>query len=257
MPTTTRLSLRYPSTSDTADVPRDIGNLASDIDKAAIFAKGTFAARPTSTVGSPGIDGRYYFATDTSRLYLDTGTSWVEVASGSDSVTSTMIAANAVTDAKLGTALADNLGITNSGNTRRTYGSWSTERTTTSTSYVDVTGASLTFSVPTGGGLVYAALRAETKDSQGDTAESVRMYSTTYGMPLNGINPNNAAVTASIDSANKQLWQVSGTYLAGTWGTTFFAAAGNHTIKVQFGTGNATRTVFVRNVEMAIVTVAL
>lgn len=101
MPTTTRLSLRYPSTSDTADVPRDIGNLASDIDKAAIFAKGTFAARPTSTVGSPGIDGRYYFATDTSRLYLDTGTSWVEVASGNDSVTAAMIAAGAVDSSEL------------------------------------------------------------------------------------------------------------------------------------------------------------
>lgn len=75
MATTSRLSLRYPVASDTADVPRDIGNLASDIDKAAIFSKGTFAARPTSTVGSPGIDGRYYFATDTSRLYLDTRTS--------------------------------------------------------------------------------------------------------------------------------------------------------------------------------------
>lgn len=80
---TTRLSLRYPELSDSADVPRDIENLANDIDNAAIFSKGTFASRPSSTVGSPGIDGRYYFATDTSRLYLDTGTSWVEVDAGS------------------------------------------------------------------------------------------------------------------------------------------------------------------------------
>lgn len=92
MANTTRLSLRYPTTADTADVPRDIGNLASDIDNAAIFSKGTFAARPTSTVGSPGIDGRYYLATDTGRLYLDTGTAWQEVASGNGSVTASMLA---------------------------------------------------------------------------------------------------------------------------------------------------------------------
>lgn len=91
MGTTSRLSLRYPELSDSADVPRDIENLADDIDNAAIYASGTFSARPASTVGSPGIAGRYYFATDTSRLYLDTGTSWVEVASGAGSVTSTMI----------------------------------------------------------------------------------------------------------------------------------------------------------------------
>lgn len=92
MGTTSRLALRYPELSDSADVPRDIENLANDIDSAAIYASGTFASRPTSTVGSPGIAGRYYFATDTSRLYLDTGTSWVEVASGAGSVTSAMIA---------------------------------------------------------------------------------------------------------------------------------------------------------------------
>lgn len=96
MGTTTRLSLRYPELSDSADVPRDIKNLANDLDSAAIYASGTFSARPASTVGSPGIAGRYYFATDTSRLYLDTGTAWVEVASGTDSVTSAMIAADAV-----------------------------------------------------------------------------------------------------------------------------------------------------------------
>lgn len=92
MGTTTRLSLRYPELSDSADVPRDIKNLANDLDSAAIYGSGTFAARPASTVGSPGIAGRYYFATDTSRLYLDTGTAWVEVASGAGSVTSAMIA---------------------------------------------------------------------------------------------------------------------------------------------------------------------
>lgn len=112
MPTTSRLSLRYPAATDSADVPRDIGYLASDLDKAAIFSKGLFSARPTSTVGSPGIDGRYFFATDTSRLYLDTGTSWVEVASGTGSVTSAMIADGAVA----ATDLASALGM---------FGSWS------------------------------------------------------------------------------------------------------------------------------------
>lgn len=184
MPTTSRLSLRYPSTSDTADVPRDIGNLASDIDNAAIFSKGTFASRPTSTVGSPGIDGRYYFATDTSRLYLDTGTSWVEVASGTDSVTSAMIAVNAVETAeladgavtapKINSTVAGYLGLTSGATTRRWSLSAATERTSTSTTYVDVTGTSLSIDDVLGN-LVVITVTAEIKNG---TAGGYRAHAT-------------------------------------------------------------------------------
>lgn len=52
-----------------------------------------------------------------------------------------------VTDAKLAAALADNLGITNNSNTRRAHVTATTERTVTSTSATDVTGASITLNV--------------------------------------------------------------------------------------------------------------
>src|SRR4051794_33091856 len=45
----------------------------------AIDGQGTLAARPVSTVGSPGKRGRYYFATDTNQVFRDFGTGWVEV----------------------------------------------------------------------------------------------------------------------------------------------------------------------------------
>lgn len=79
--TTTRFGLRYPLLSETADVPRDIGNLATDIDNIlATFSKGLLGVRPTSSGGSPGIAGRTYYANDAGDslgdLYFDYGTGW-------------------------------------------------------------------------------------------------------------------------------------------------------------------------------------
>lgn len=62
--TTARLGNRYPFLSDTADVPRDIQNLAEDLDKAATYGVGTLAARPVSAPGTPGVSGRFYYASD-------------------------------------------------------------------------------------------------------------------------------------------------------------------------------------------------
>ena len=42
--------------------------------KGAIYAQGLFSARP-----SAGTEGRFYFATDTSAMYYDTGSSWASV----------------------------------------------------------------------------------------------------------------------------------------------------------------------------------
>src|SRR4051794_24739261 len=61
---TTRLALRYPFLSDTADVPRDVQNLAKDIDIARIIRTVLIASRPASSGGSPGILGRDYYSTD-------------------------------------------------------------------------------------------------------------------------------------------------------------------------------------------------
>ena len=82
MPATSRWALRYPSLTDSADVPRDIQNLAMDLDGVAMDSSGLFANRPVSTSGAPGKNGRYFFATDTVKLYRDTGTSWTEIGPG-------------------------------------------------------------------------------------------------------------------------------------------------------------------------------
>lgn len=42
--------------------------------KGAIYAQGLFSARP-----SAGVQGRFYFATDTSAMYYDTGSGWADV----------------------------------------------------------------------------------------------------------------------------------------------------------------------------------
>ena len=44
--------------------------------KGARIDTGTLSARPTSTGGTPGISGRFYFATDIQALYYDTGAGW-------------------------------------------------------------------------------------------------------------------------------------------------------------------------------------
>lgn len=55
---------RYPLLSDTADVPRDVQNLATDLDNAPVFGSGVVAGRPVSSGGSPGKVGRKYYETD-------------------------------------------------------------------------------------------------------------------------------------------------------------------------------------------------
>lgn len=44
------------------------------------YSAGLLGARPPSTGGSPGIPGRRYRATDTGQEFIDTGTSWDEIA---------------------------------------------------------------------------------------------------------------------------------------------------------------------------------
>lgn len=76
MPETARLALPYPAGTDPADVPADLGALATALDSVAIDDQGLFADRPVSTPGTPGIRGRFYWATDQGILYRDHGTGW-------------------------------------------------------------------------------------------------------------------------------------------------------------------------------------
>lgn len=80
--TTTKWALPYSTGSDLINT---IDN--TDLAKATLldglltpYDAGAFASRPVSTAGTPGKAGREYYATDTGRLYLDLGTSWIELA---------------------------------------------------------------------------------------------------------------------------------------------------------------------------------
>lgn len=75
---TTARGFRYPVDASSVDVAADLKNLADDVEgKVVTYSQGPVSARPTSTVGSPGYQGRRYYATDEGIEYLDTGTSWI------------------------------------------------------------------------------------------------------------------------------------------------------------------------------------
>lgn len=67
-----------------SDIDAGFAALRDDV-KAIIvgYSAGPLGSRPTSTVGSPGIAGRRYRATDTGQLFEDTGTSWEQIYNGS------------------------------------------------------------------------------------------------------------------------------------------------------------------------------
>lgn len=78
----TRLNIAYPDNvneTDSADVPRDIASLVQWLDIAGLIYSGTFAARPVSTPGAPGIIGRFYWDTTNTALWFDYGTGWVQI----------------------------------------------------------------------------------------------------------------------------------------------------------------------------------
>lgn len=95
MQTSTRYGVLYPSAdrSDSADVPRDFIAVVGGLERTAMYGQGTLAGRPISSPGTPGIQGRFYMATDQSphALYYDYGTGW-------DSVTVQAIPSGVITD---------------------------------------------------------------------------------------------------------------------------------------------------------------
>lgn len=81
MQTSSRFGVSYPSPArtDPADPAIHIGNVVTGLEKAVRHEIGTFALRPISSVGTPGIAGRLYYSTDEGQLYYDYGTGWISV----------------------------------------------------------------------------------------------------------------------------------------------------------------------------------
>jgi microcystin-dependent protein len=97
MQTSTRFGVSYPvaARTDPADVAVHIGNVVTGLEKAVRYDSGTLAARPTSSVGTPGITGRHYFATDENQMYFDYGTGWIGIMVQNQKQISTLNAAAA------------------------------------------------------------------------------------------------------------------------------------------------------------------
>lgn len=72
----------YPQGEDAPDVPYWMEKMALALDDRATDDQGLEADRPVSTVQQPGKRGRYYFATDTGRLWRDNGAGWDEIPIG-------------------------------------------------------------------------------------------------------------------------------------------------------------------------------
>lgn len=98
--TTTRLAIPTPSAGDSANAPVQLLAMATILDAAGLWGQGLLSARGAAT----GIQGRFYWATDTQLLYINTGTAWVAIGPaglGADSITTAMLQALSVTTAKL------------------------------------------------------------------------------------------------------------------------------------------------------------
>lgn len=159
---------------------------------------------------------------------------------GVNTIDTAQIAAGAVTDAKLATALANNLGITNGGNTKRaTTGLLTTERTLTTSvtdNFTDVTGASVTLNMPSSG-IVALSVAAETRTGSG-VAVLCRVVAGDITL---------AHYVASDDDTSYVKSQYAILVDAGS------AGSGNKTVKLQFCPQNFgfSHTAYIKNVNLS------
>lgn len=130
MPSTSRLAIPYPASTDPPNGPAQMQALANALDNAAVdLAEGTLASRP-----SPSIRGRWYYATDVGVLYRDSGSTWRVVGLAADAVTAVHILDGTITNAEIasGAAIAESkLSLASDAGagtaSRRTLGSGATQ----------------------------------------------------------------------------------------------------------------------------------
>lgn len=153
------------------------------------------------------------------------------------------IAPAAVTDAKLATALADNLGLVNGSNTRRASVTATTERSTTSVTPVDVTGGSVSLSVAANS-IVIFAFSCEMKTSLS--------YSTAFSRVICGSAESALYYnTASTDRVSAFFTIAGSTYMKYSgFGAVHSAVSGTgtQTVKAQFCANDTSVTAYIKNV---------
>lgn len=102
--TTARLGIVTPLGTEAPNTDLAYKTIADAVDAvAAIFGQGTFAARPVSTPGSPGKQGRFYIVTsgaEIGQIHYDYGTGWFHLnpdqTPAADSITAAMLQADSV-----------------------------------------------------------------------------------------------------------------------------------------------------------------
>lgn len=107
--TTPRLGIVTPTGAEAPNTNAAYKAIADQVDAlVAMYGQGTLAARPVSTPGSPGKQGRYYVVTSGAELgeeYYDYGTGWILInpdqTPGPLSITTAMLQDLAVTTAKI------------------------------------------------------------------------------------------------------------------------------------------------------------
>lgn len=109
MPISSRFGIDHPLGTEAPDIDGDILKIVNALESlGAQYGQGTLAARPTSTPGSPGKQGRFYIVTsgaETGQLHYDHGTGWLHLNPDTgvtpDSITAVELAPNAVTATEL------------------------------------------------------------------------------------------------------------------------------------------------------------
>lgn len=206
---TTRLGLPFLEGSDPAnDIDQGFEDLAEALDDVAVvYEQGTLASRPTSSPGTPGVTGRFYFATDTADLYYDKGTGWLNLAE--------LLPDGGVTAAKLDdTTVLNKVGVSSPsvvrGGSLYIPGSESTQ----STSYVTLTTPDQIDNVvlPTDG-YIEIAFHALVKRGATSTTLQAAIFLDSTQVQVASINASTGAHSLAGQAAGR---------LAGTSGLTFW-----------------------------------
>jgi hypothetical protein len=108
-PVSSRFGIDYPLGTEAPDIDGDILKVVQGIEAlAAQFGQGTLAARPPSSPGSPGKQGRIYVVTsgaELGQIHYDYGTGWIWLNNipsiGANSITATELAADSVGNSEM------------------------------------------------------------------------------------------------------------------------------------------------------------
>jgi hypothetical protein len=192
-----RLGLQAIAGSDAANTIDTTSDAQMDIIDAqtVMFSQGVVGSRPTSTPGTPGKEGRVYYATDTSELYYDFGTGWKRIwPPDAESLTTDMFVDSIVSA----------LGLNDSEGVRRGKSIIPAEEITSSAAYIKLaTNDQVQVVLPTDG-LIVVGFHAAWKVSSGAGARAAIFIG---GDQLKTVRAGNAAPltqAAAVDPSSPQ-----------------------------------------------------